>query len=88
MRKLVVVDKNKWIAMCVSYEQDMAYYRSLGYAEETHAYCKCGNYIDFEVVRSHKCMPCIYRVRRVVVSVLLGLFVFGVALLGGHLLHS
>ena len=88
MKKFVRVDKNKWIAMNLSYEQDMAYYRSLGCVEDNHAYCKCGNYIDFEIKRSHKCMRCIYRVRRVVVSILLGLFVFGVALLGGHLLHG
>jgi len=88
MKKLVIVDKNRWIAMNIAHEQDIAYYRSLGCVEETHTYCKCGNYIGFEVVRSRRCMSCVYHVRRVVFSVLLGLFVFGVALLGGHLLHS
>ena len=87
MKKVVLVDRDRWLVMLALEQQvDEAY---APYCDGiVHAYCKCGNFIDPKLTRGKKCMSCVFHRRRVVVSILLGLLVGAVALMGGHLIHG
>ena len=84
--RLVLVDKNEYLAMCAAHEHwaDEQEVYSKYFGED--AYCKCGGYIS-DAVRT-KCMDCIYLIRRVVVSIALATFTCAFALFIGNLIHG
>lgn len=84
--RLVLVDKNEYIAMCAAHEHWADEQRVWTNYSSEDAYCKCGGYIS-DAVRT-KCMDCIYRIRRVVVSIALAVFTCAFAWLGGNLLYG
>lgn len=88
MKKLVLVDRDRWIVMCALEKHVSDAYAPYVDAEGEHRYCACGNYIDPQLTRGKKCMPHVYHMRRVAVSIALAVFTCAIAWLGGNLLYS
>jgi len=87
MKKLVLVDRDRWIVMLAVERQVNETYARLSDGI-VHAYCKCGNFIDPELVRGKRCMSCVYHMRRVAVSIALAVFTCAFTWLGANLLYS
>ncbi len=88
MKKLVLVDRDRWIVMCALEKHVSDAYAPYVDAEGEHRYCACGNYIDPQLTRGKKCMPHVYHMRRVAVSIALAVFTCAFAWLSGNLLYG
>ena len=88
MKKLVLVNRDRWIVMCALEKHVSDAYAPYVDAEGEHSYCACGNYIDPQLTRGKKCMPHVYHMRRVAVSIALAVFTCAIAWLSGNLLYG